>query len=129
MSQTQAGARCKSTKLRHEQLQAYKTLYPTAYSFVRCSRASLRSLRFRRVSLVVILTLERFDFLLREYLGLSVSLNFHSWCILDLTPESLPHLLHCCIRRGYFLTRWKARELKPRYRSCISKAIALLTRL
>lgn len=58
MSQTQAGARCKSTKLRREQLQAYKALYPTAYSFVRCGRGSLRSLRFRRVSLAVMLTLE-----------------------------------------------------------------------
>jgi hypothetical protein len=37
------------------QQQHNKTLHPTAYSFVRYGRSSLRSLRFRRrVSLVVI---------------------------------------------------------------------------
>jgi hypothetical protein len=37
-----------------DQQQQNKALHPTAYSFVRCGRSSLRSLRFRRrVSLVV----------------------------------------------------------------------------
>jgi hypothetical protein len=46
---------------------------------------------------------QQFDFLLRKYLGLSVSLNFHSWCIPDPIPESLPQLLHCCTGLGVFL--------------------------
>jgi hypothetical protein len=46
---------------------------------------------------------QEFDFLLREYLGLPVSLYFHAWCILDPILESLPHLLRYCIgRRGFF---------------------------
>ena len=48
---------------------------------------------------------QKFDFLLREYLGLPVSLYFHAWCIPDPIPESLPHLLHCCIGWGDFLMR------------------------
>jgi hypothetical protein len=44
------------------------------------------------------------DFLLREYFGLAVPFYFHAWCIPDPIPESLPHLLHCCIGRGDFLT-------------------------
>jgi hypothetical protein len=40
---------------------------------------------------------------LREYLGLPVSFYLHAWCILDPIPQSLSQLLHCCIRRGYFL--------------------------
>jgi hypothetical protein len=48
---------------------------------------------------------QQFDFLLREYFGLAVPFYLHAWCILDPIPESLPQILHCCIRRGYFLTR------------------------
>jgi hypothetical protein len=49
---------------------------------------------------------QEFDFLLREYLGLSVSLYFHAWCIPDLTLESLAYLLHCCISLRDFLMPW-----------------------
>jgi hypothetical protein len=47
---------------------------------------------------------QKLDFLLREYFGLAVPFYFHAWCILDPIPESLPQLLHCCIRWGDFLT-------------------------
>jgi len=46
---------------------------------------------------------QKLDFLLREYFGLVVPFYLHAWCILDPIPESLPHLLHWCIGRGYFL--------------------------
>ena len=46
---------------------------------------------------------QEFDFLLREYLSLPVSLYFHAWCILDPIPQSLPQILHYCIALGVFL--------------------------
>jgi hypothetical protein len=48
---------------------------------------------------------QQFDFLLRKDFGLSVSLYFHAGVYTDPTPESLPQILHYCIRRGYFLMR------------------------
>jgi hypothetical protein len=47
---------------------------------------------------------QKLDFLLREYFGLPVPFYLHLGK-LDPIPESLPQILHYCIRRGYFLMR------------------------